>query len=119
MLEHIPMNTKVLRAWLHSGFIDRGKSYPTTQGVPQGGVISPVIGNMVLDGLERCLQGSRGSKHRGAHNINFVRYADDCVPRRHAGGRSPPCSHAAQVMGAGPPKPPYRRRLQTTHCCCL
>ena len=85
MLEHIPMNTKVLRAWLHSGFIDRGKSYPTTQGVPQGGVISPVIGNMVLDGLERCVQGSRGSKHRGAHNINFVRYADDCVPRRHGG----------------------------------
>ncbi len=41
------------------------------------------------------------------------------VPRRHAGGRSPPCSHAAQVMGVGPPKPPYRRRLQTTHCCCL
>jgi hypothetical protein len=52
-------------------------------------------------------------------NAYLIRYADDCVPRRHAGGRSPPCSHAAQVMGVGPPKPPYRRRLQTTHCCCL
>ncbi len=79
MLEHIPMNKKVLRAWLHSGFIDRGKRYPTTQGVPQGGVISPVIGNLVLDGLEGCVQGSRASKHRRAHNINFVRYADDFI----------------------------------------
>jgi len=77
MLEHIPMNKKVLRAWLHSGFIDRGKRYPTTQGVPQGGVISPVIGNMVLDGLEGCVQGN--SRHRRAHHIHFVRYADDFI----------------------------------------
>jgi RNA-directed DNA polymerase len=55
LLKNVPMNKKVLEAWLRSGFIDRGKKYPTTQGVPQGGVISPVIGNMVLDGLEACL----------------------------------------------------------------
>jgi RNA-directed DNA polymerase len=79
MLENIPMNRKVLRAWLHSGFIDRGKWFATTQGVPQGGVISPVIANMVLDGLQACVQGSKGSRYRRAHNINFVRYADDFI----------------------------------------
>jgi RNA-directed DNA polymerase len=79
ILEHIPMNRKVLGAWLRSGFIDRGKSYPTTRGVPQGGVISPVIGNMVLDGLEACVLGSPGNRHRRAYNINFVRYADDFI----------------------------------------
>jgi RNA-directed DNA polymerase len=79
ILEHIPMDRKVLGAWLRSGFIDRGKKYPTTQGVPQGGVISPVIGNMVLDGLEACVLGSKASRYRRAHNINFVRYADDFI----------------------------------------
>ncbi|MBL1259769.1 MAG: hypothetical protein COB33_004455 [Thiotrichaceae bacterium] len=46
------MNKPVLKAWLHYGFIERGKWQPTTDGVPQGSIISPVIGNMVLDGLE-------------------------------------------------------------------
>jgi RNA-directed DNA polymerase len=73
------MSRKVLGAWLRSGFIDRGKKYPTTQGVPQGGVISPVIGNMVLDGLEDCVLGSMASRYRRAHHINFVRYADDFI----------------------------------------
>lgn len=79
ILEHIPMNRKVLGAWLRSGFIDRGKKYPTTQGVPQGGVISPVIGNLVLDGLEDCVLGSKASRYRRAHNINFVRFANDFI----------------------------------------
>jgi len=79
ILDHIPMNQKVLGAWLRCGFIDRGKKYPTTQGVPQGGVISPVIGNMVLDGMEDVVLGSKASRYRRAHNINFVRYADDFI----------------------------------------
>jgi RNA-directed DNA polymerase len=44
---HIPMNKRVLSTWLRSGFIDRGTLYPTTEGVPQGGIISPVIRHMV------------------------------------------------------------------------
>ena len=42
-------------------------------------MISPVIANMVLDGLQACVQGSKGSRYRRAHNINFVRYADDFI----------------------------------------
>jgi RNA-directed DNA polymerase len=74
---HIPMNKRVLSEWLRSGFIDQGARYPTTAGVPQGGIISPVISNMVLDGLEAVVGG--GSWHRRAHNINYVRWADDFV----------------------------------------
>ena len=77
LLENIPMNKKVLSAWLNSGFIEGGKLFPTTQGVPQGGIISPVIGNMVLDGLESIICGIPYYKRR--HGINFVRYADDFI----------------------------------------
>ena len=71
------MNKRVLSKWLRSGFIDRGALYPTTAGVPQGGIISPVISNMVLDGLEEVVHG--GHWHRRCHNINYVRWADDFI----------------------------------------
>ena len=77
LLQHIPMNKKVLKAWLESGFIEGGKVFPTKEGVPQGGIISPIIGNMVLDGLEAVVCGS--SYYRRKHGINFVRYADDFI----------------------------------------
>jgi RNA-directed DNA polymerase len=75
--EHIPMNKRVLSTWLRSGFLDRGTLFPTTAGVPQGGIISPVVSNMVLDGLETVVHG--GSWHRRVHNINYVRWADDFI----------------------------------------
>jgi len=77
ILEHIPMNKTVLKAWLNGGFIEGGKWFPTTEGVPQGGVISPVIGNGVLDGLEAIICNS--SYYKRKHGINFVRYADDFI----------------------------------------
>jgi len=63
-LEHIPMNKKILRAWLNCGFIEGGKRFPTTEGVPQGGIISPIIGNMVLDGLESVICGNYSYKRK-------------------------------------------------------
>lgn len=77
ILENIPMNKKVLKAWLNCGFIEGGKWFPTTDGVPQGGIISPVIGNIVLDGLEALICISPSYKRK--HNIHFVRYADDFI----------------------------------------
>jgi RNA-directed DNA polymerase len=73
--EHTPMNKRILAKWLRCGFVDQGALYPTTAGVPQGGIISPVISNLVLDGLEAVVQGS--SWHRRVPNINYVRWADD------------------------------------------
>jgi RNA-directed DNA polymerase len=74
---HIPMNKGVLSKGLRSGFVDHGALYPTTAGVPQGGIISPVVSNLVLDGLEAVVHGS--AWQRRVHHINYVRWADDFI----------------------------------------
>jgi RNA-directed DNA polymerase len=71
---HIPMHKGVLLQWLRSGFIDHGALYPTTAGVPQGGIISPVVSHLVRDGLEAVVHG--GAWRRRVHHINYVRWAD-------------------------------------------
>jgi RNA-directed DNA polymerase len=75
--EHIPMNKGILAKWLHSGFLDHGTLYPTTAGVPQGGIISPAISNLVLDGLEQVVCGP--SRFRRCHHLHYVRWADDFI----------------------------------------
>jgi RNA-directed DNA polymerase len=75
--EHIPMNKRILAKWLRCGFIDHSARYPTTAGVPQGGIISPVISNLVVDGLEQVAWGS--SRFRRRHHLNYVRWADDFI----------------------------------------
>jgi RNA-directed DNA polymerase len=77
MAEHIPMHTRVFATGRRSGCIDRGALFATTAGVPQGGMISPVVSKMVWDGLEAVVHG--GSWHRRVHNINSGRWADDCL----------------------------------------
>ena len=77
LAKHIPMHKCVLSKWLSSGFIDCGALWPTTAGVPQGGIVSPVIRNMILDGLEGVVHG--GTWHRRVHKINDVRWADDFI----------------------------------------
>ena len=84
MLAHIPMDTSVLRKWLKAGYVERASLFPTEVGTPQGGIISPTLANMVLDGLERRLSdGIRRRKVNGrvVYNpkINLIRYADDFV----------------------------------------
>jgi RNA-directed DNA polymerase len=76
--DNIPMDKRVLSKWLRSGYMDEATFHPTLQGVPQGGLISPVIGNMTLDGLEQLVRG-KTERYRREHNINFVRYADDFI----------------------------------------
>jgi RNA-directed DNA polymerase len=73
----IPMNKRVRSQGLRSGCVDRGVLGPTTPGVPQGGMSSPVISTRVLDGLEAVVHGRRW--HRRVHHSNDVRWADDCM----------------------------------------
>src|SRR6266446_7858225 len=75
LAQPIPMPKRLLSTWLRSGLWDRGTLFPTTAGVPQGGIIAPVISHMVLDGLESVVHG--GHWHRRVHQINDVRLADD------------------------------------------
>lgn len=60
---------KLLRAYLNSGVLENGLVSPTDEGTPQGGPLSPLLSNLLLDEWDRELE-RRG--HR------FVRYADDC-----------------------------------------
>ena len=68
---------KLIRAFLNAGVMEDGLVSPTEEGTPQGGPLSPLLSNLVLDELDRELE-RRG--HR------FVRYADDCAPRRRGEG---------------------------------
>ncbi|HEY3411721.1 MAG TPA: group II intron reverse transcriptase/maturase [Armatimonadota bacterium] len=84
LLEHIPMERSILRKWLHCGFLDKNVFAATTEGTPQGGIISPVLANLTLDGLERRLREifprlGPGSTNAKKASVNFVRYADDFV----------------------------------------
>jgi len=92
LLCHIPMDKRMLRGWLKSGYLERGSFRQTEEGTPQGGIVSPVIANMALNHLETTIVAAVA--RRGAC-VNVIRYADDCVPRKRTGGRSPPCSYAA------------------------
>ena len=56
LLANIPMDKTILRKWLKAGFMEEDVFHPTEEGTPQGGIISPVLANMTLDGLEKQLQ---------------------------------------------------------------
>ena len=75
LLDHIVMDRRILASWLKAGFMENQRLFPTTAGTPQGGIASPVLANLTLDGLEGVIRASvlRTDK------VNFIRYADDFV----------------------------------------
>ncbi len=75
LLEHVPMDRKVLRQWLKAGFVEKGRLFPTQAGTPQGGIASPLLANWTLDGLEATLKGLFGYRPK----VHVIRYADDFV----------------------------------------
>jgi RNA-directed DNA polymerase len=52
LLNNIPMDRELLQKWLKAGYIEKGKLHPTKAGTPQGGIVSPILANMTLDGME-------------------------------------------------------------------
>lgn len=84
---HIPLPKTLLKQWLKSGFVFDKKLYATNSGTPQGGIISPILANMVLDGLEDIVKSYskgvstivNGVKQRTWEGYSFTRYADDFV----------------------------------------
>jgi RNA-directed DNA polymerase len=75
LIANIPMNKQILSKWLKAGFIDKGIFNKTSGGTPQGGIISPLLANMTLDGLEREVKSVANTKSK----INVIRYADDFI----------------------------------------
>src|SRR3954466_14160444 len=70
----------MLRKWLKAGFVEKAQWFPTEAGTPQGGIASPTLANMVLDGLEGRLF-KRFSRRIGGKKskVRLIRYADDFV----------------------------------------
>ncbi len=83
MLRHVPTDKAVLRKWLKAGFMENRTLFPTEAGTPQGGIISPTLANLTLDGLEKLLQQrfrpKRVKRRTIFPKVNLVRYADDFI----------------------------------------
>lgn len=85
MLTNIPTDTEVLAKWLRAGYVENRTLFPTREGTPQGGIVSPVAANMTLDGLEKLLQErfpmhwDRAEKKPYNPKVHLVRYADDFI----------------------------------------
>jgi len=78
---HVPMDKKVLSGWLKAGYVESGKLFPTEAGTPQGGIASPTIANIALDGLEATLAESfsRTATSLNQLRVRLVRFADDFI----------------------------------------
>ena len=94
LLQKLNIKGKVrqqIKSWLKSGVIDQGAFTATSEGTPQGGVISPLLANVALHGLENTLMeyartidlknkyGRQESWQNKVKSLSFIRYADDFV----------------------------------------
>ena len=86
-----PKLRRQIKAWLKAGVMDGDNLFPTEEGTPQGGVISPLLANIALHGMEEEVKkfaekqvwftsnGNRMSKTNRRDSISLIRYADDFV----------------------------------------
>lgn len=79
LLRFIPMKRHILRQWLKAGYEENGRPFPTEEGTPQGGIASPVLANMTLDGLEAAIRNALPRNQRRQAKVHLVRFADDFV----------------------------------------
>jgi RNA-directed DNA polymerase len=85
LMENIPMDRTILQKWLKCGFVYNNELFPTEEGTPQGGIISPTLANMTLDGLQKLLETNFPWEHVPGKwgwycpKVRLVRYADDFI----------------------------------------
>ena len=86
LMKHIPLNKRILTEFLKAKYKKGNKLFPTISGVPQGGIISPILANLTLDGLEYYIQSKYWISKTGyinrqynRHKVNLIRYADDLI----------------------------------------
>jgi retron-type reverse transcriptase len=85
----------LIEAYLGQAILEDLKRWTPTQGTPQGAVLSPLLANLYLHGLD-CILSEQGYR--------IVRYADDCAPRRRTGGRKPSVQPCCTRDGGRPPE---------------
>jgi len=83
LLDNIYMDKKILNQWLKCGYVENTNLFATESGTPQGGIVSPTLANLALDGLEELLSKKfyRTEKNGRRWNpkIHLARYADDFI----------------------------------------
>jgi len=81
LLANVPMDKVILRKWLEAGFLEDGVFFATTEGTPQGGIVSPALANRTLDGLDELLARTYANTdaRKRFHKVHLVRYADDFI----------------------------------------
>lgn len=90
-LNTFPTIRRQVRAWLKAGVMDGKQLFPTSEGTPQGGVISPLLANIALHGMEERIKqfaetidlkdyrGRQQGKRDKRRSLSLIRYADDFV----------------------------------------
>ncbi|NMG22329.1 reverse transcriptase/maturase family protein, partial [Brasilonema bromeliae] len=80
-LNTFPTIRRQIRAWLKVGVMDKKQFQETSEGTPQGGVISPLLANIALHGMEERIklfaETLPGSKKGNRSKLSLIRYADD------------------------------------------
>jgi RNA-directed DNA polymerase len=86
MLNNTPMDKRILKQFLKAGFIHQKQLFQTKAGTPQGGIVSPILANMTLDGIEGKIKEKYWTNTKGTidrdynkHKVNYTRYADDFI----------------------------------------
>jgi RNA-directed DNA polymerase len=78
-----PTWRRQIKAWLKAGVCMQGELFPTKEGTPPGGVISPLLANIALHGMEERVkqfaETMKGSKRQNCNELSLIRYADDFV----------------------------------------
>ena len=96
----------MIAAWLRSGIVESGRLHRTEEGTPQGGVVSPVLLNIALHGM----QAAAGVRYLSTDSVRvdspaLVRYADDfvvlCHTRQDADEHQSEARHVAGAKGPG------------------
>jgi len=82
-MESYPTLRNQVKAWLKSGVIDDKQLFSTEEGTPQGGVVSPLLANIALHGMEieikKFARTWKGAKKGNEQSVGIIRYADDFV----------------------------------------
>ena len=86
----------MLKQWLECGYIDKGLFYKTAEGTPQGGIISPTLMLLTLVGLEKL---TKSITRKTGSRVNFIGYADDCVPRAQTTAKAVSMRNCAEDEG--------------------
>lgn len=79
--QNVPIEKPILRQWLKAGYLEKQILHPTEEGTPQGGIISPALMNMTLNGLEAIFLDKypKNLRHGWEAKVNVIRFAADFI----------------------------------------